>query len=118
MVSDGHEISNRAPDPKFPVSRIVIPVIDKISRERNRPSPVFFPYWKMNIFSFSWQGIPTPSSSQKRLNVSPFLSTLNLMKVFLPNKREGLPLPALLGTGRDAFASSGSSLPLPYMGDR
>ena len=37
---------------------------------------------------------------------------------FSPNKGEGLPLPALLGTGRDTFASSGSSLPLPYMGDR
>lgn len=41
-----------------------------------------------------------------------------LSGTYPPNKGERLPFPALLGTGRDTFASSSSSLPLPYMGDR
>ena len=39
----GTTISNRAPVPGTPVSRIVIPVMDKISRTRKSPRPVCLP---------------------------------------------------------------------------
>ncbi len=38
----GTRISNRAPVPGVPVSWIVMPVMDRISRARNRPIPLFF----------------------------------------------------------------------------
>jgi hypothetical protein len=41
--SGGTWISNRAPFPLSPDSRIVIPVIERISRTRKRPRPVSFP---------------------------------------------------------------------------
>src|SRR5208337_2754742 len=59
----GTRISNRAPFPGVPVSRIVIPVSARISRERNRPRPVFFPYPWLKIFSFSFTAMPIPLSS-------------------------------------------------------
>jgi len=42
IMSGGQIISNRAPSPGFPVSLMVIPVIERISRARNRPRPVVF----------------------------------------------------------------------------
>jgi hypothetical protein len=38
----GTAISNRAPLPRIPVSLMEMQVIDRISQERERPSPVFF----------------------------------------------------------------------------
>ena len=59
----GTHISKRAPCWNSPVSFMVIFVIDRISRERNSPRPVFLPnpFWK--IVSLSCGGIPMPSSS-------------------------------------------------------
>jgi len=39
----GTRISKRAPFPGSPVSAMVIPVMERISRERKRPRPVCFP---------------------------------------------------------------------------
>jgi hypothetical protein len=38
----GTTISKRAPFPGSPVSRMVMPVMSRISRESARPRPVFF----------------------------------------------------------------------------
>ena len=65
----GMTISNREPIPGTPVSFMVIPVIARTSRTRNRPRPDDFaePDDVVNprskISSFLSCGMPTPSSS-------------------------------------------------------
>ena len=49
----GTVISNRAPLPGTPFPVIVMPVIARISRERNNPSPVFFPKPRVKSRFFS-----------------------------------------------------------------
>ena len=49
----GTAISNRAPLPGTPFSVMVMPVIARISRERNSPSPVFFPKPRVKSFFLS-----------------------------------------------------------------
>ena len=50
--------------PNLVLMDIVMPVMDRISRERNRPRPVFFPKPRVKSFFLSSAEIPTPSSSQ------------------------------------------------------
>lgn len=59
----GTFISNIAPSPNFPHSRIVISVTERISVIKNKPRPVSFPYPSLKICFFSPSGIPDPSSS-------------------------------------------------------
>ena len=47
----GTTISNRAPLPGSPVSRMVMPVIPRISRARKRPIPVFVPKPRFLIYN-------------------------------------------------------------------
>jgi len=60
----GTQISNLAPSPGVPVSRMVIPVIVRTSRTKKSPNPVCLPYPGSKIFSFSSGGIPLPLSIQ------------------------------------------------------
>ena len=62
--SEGTQISNRAPLPDVPVSRMVIPVIERISDERKRPCPEPSSRFKKRR-SLSVSGTPVPSSSTK-----------------------------------------------------
>ena len=68
QVPFGTVISNRAPLPGMPVSRMLIPVMARISFTRKRPSPVFFPNPRSKIRDLSPAGIPTPSSSITRVS--------------------------------------------------
>jgi len=49
----GIAISKRAPKPGTPVSRIEIPVMERISRDRYRPKPVFLKYSRLKICSLT-----------------------------------------------------------------
>lgn len=60
---DGTVITNLAPSPRFPSSIIVMPVMDRISLERNRPKPCFLSMPLVKIFFFISAEMPTPLSS-------------------------------------------------------
>jgi len=57
-------------EPVKEVVVMVIPVMERISRVRNRPNPFLLPYSRSKIFSFSSLGIPIPLSSKNRVNPS------------------------------------------------
>jgi hypothetical protein len=97
-------ISNRVPWPAIPVSLIDIPVIERISRTRNRPRPVSFPYPRSKIMCFSSWGIPAPLSSIQRRSPSGFSSYHNRTSV--------APAPCLMTFSirlKRTFSRSGSA---------
>src|SRR4030042_5492194 len=59
-ISRGIRISNFTPLPVSPFSRMVMLVIARISRDRNRPRPVCLPNPLRKIRSLSPSGIPDP----------------------------------------------------------
>ena len=67
----GTRISNRAPFPKTPFSRIVIPVMERISRDRKRLADPPDPRPLLKISSFVSWAIPCPLSSMKITASSP-----------------------------------------------
>ena len=89
-------ISNRAPLPGSPVSRMVMPVMSRISRVRKRPSPVFFPNR-----SFS----PQPAQSPRGAAPGPRLFHRALMVKVSPVSHKPV-------TGFNCF-STPSKVPVP-----
>jgi hypothetical protein len=78
----GTAIPNRAPLPGtlFPV--IVIPVIARISRERNNPCPVFLPKPRMKSFFLSSAEIPARSSSQRIVSYASYVRVWDMYPDF------------------------------------
>jgi hypothetical protein len=63
----GTRISKRAPFSGSPLSRMVIPVIARISPTKKRPRPVCFPNPFPKMSSLSVDGTPRPLPAERRI---------------------------------------------------